>query len=111
MKIAIIIYSADPETVWNAFRFGSAALAYDDEVNVFLLGKGVESMMTKSLKFNVKEQVETFLEYGGQVMGCELCCDTREDEMPFLKQDIGCNLGSMQDLYALIKAADKIISF
>jgi len=48
---------------------------------------------------------------GGQMLGSELCCDTREDEMPFLKQDIGCDLGSMQDLYVIIKEADKIITF
>jgi len=111
MKIAIVIYSADPETVWNAFRLGNAALAYDDDVNIFLLGKGVESMTVKSLKFNVQEQMEIFIEHGGQMLGCELCCNTREDEMPFLKQDIGCDLGSMQDLYALIKGADKVITF
>ncbi len=111
MKIAIIIYSSESETVWNAFRLGSASLAYDDNVTVFLLGKGVEAMNIKSLKFNIKEQVAIFLEHGGQMLGCELCCNTREDEMPFLKQDIGCDLGSMQDLYAIIKDADKIISF
>ena len=38
MKIAVIIYSNDPETVWNAFRFASTSLAYDNEVAVFLLG-------------------------------------------------------------------------
>lgn len=111
MNITIIIYSADPETVWNAFRLGSASLAYDDKVKIFLLGKGVEAMNIKSLKFNIKEQVEIFIEHGGEMLGCELCCDTREDEMPYLKQDIGCALGSMQDLYAIIKEADKIISF
>ena len=111
MKIAIVIYSADPETVWNAFRLGSASLAYDDEVKIFLLGKGVEAMSNKSLKYNIKEQVEIFTEHGGEMLGCELCCNTREDEMPFLKQDIGCGLGSMQDLYAIIKQADKIITF
>ncbi|MDH5446171.1 MAG: DsrE family protein [Gammaproteobacteria bacterium] len=111
MKIAIVIYSSDPETVWNGIRLGCASLAYDDEVDIFLLGKGVEAMSTKSIKYNVKEQVSIFLEHGGQILGCELCCDTREDEMPFLKQDIGCDLGSMQDLYALIKDADKVITF
>ena len=111
MKIAIIIYSSEPETVWNAFRLGSASLAYDEEVNIFLLGKGVESMTSKSIKFNIREQMEIFLEHGGNMLGCELCCNTREDEMPFIKQDIGCDLGSMQDLYGIMKNADKIITF
>lgn len=111
MKISIIIYSNDPETAWNAFRLGNASLAYDDAVKIFLLGKGVEVMNAKSVKYNVVEQADIFVEHGGYIMGCELCCHTREDEMPYLKEDIGCDLGSMQDLYALIKEADKVITF
>jgi len=34
-----------------------------------------------------------------------------QDEMPFLKKVIGCKLASMQDLYAIVKEADKIITF
>lgn len=111
MIIALIIYSNEPETAWNAFRLGNASLAYDDEVKVFLLGKGVEVMNAKSIKYNVVEQAAIFVEHGGYIMGCELCCNTREDEMPFLKQDLACDLGSMQDLYALLKDADKVITF
>jgi len=40
MKIAVIIYSNDPETVWNALRFANTSLIYDNDVSVFLLGKG-----------------------------------------------------------------------
>ena len=43
MKLAIVIYSNDPETVWNAFRFGVFARKQGDAVSVFLLGKGVEA--------------------------------------------------------------------
>jgi len=43
MKLGLVIYSNDSETVWNAFRFGNFALNQKDAVNVFLLGKGVES--------------------------------------------------------------------
>ncbi len=43
MKIGIIIYSNDPETVWNAFRLGNYAIKEGDEVKAFLSGKGVES--------------------------------------------------------------------
>ena len=34
MKLGIVISSNDPETVWNAFRFGSFALGQGDVVNV-----------------------------------------------------------------------------
>lgn len=43
MKIGIIIFSSDPETVWNAFRYGNFALTEKDKVKVFLIGKGVEA--------------------------------------------------------------------
>jgi len=43
MKIRFVIYSNDPETVWNAFRFRAFSLRGKDELKVFLLGKVVES--------------------------------------------------------------------
>lgn len=57
MKIGIVINSNDPETVWNAFRFGTTSLLGGHEVKVFLLGGGVESENIESEKFNVKEQI------------------------------------------------------
>ena len=111
MKLGIIIYSNDPETIWNAFRLGSTSLAYDDQVRIFLLGKGVESADIKSLKFNIKEQKAIFIDHGGEIMGCSLCCEIRADEMPLLKDDLQCDLGSMQDLYALVNECDKVLTF
>ena len=43
MKIGIIIYSNDPETVWNAFRYANFAIKEGNEVKVFLTGKGVKA--------------------------------------------------------------------
>lgn len=41
MKLGICIYSNDPESVWNAFRFANYSIKqFQDEVRVFLLGKG-----------------------------------------------------------------------
>jgi uncharacterized protein involved in oxidation of intracellular sulfur len=54
MKIGIIFSDTDPELVWNALRFANTALLEDHEVNVFLLGQGVEIESIKSEKFNVK---------------------------------------------------------
>jgi len=36
VKVRIVVYSNDPETVWNAFRFANLALARGDEVRVFV---------------------------------------------------------------------------
>lgn len=111
MKVLIIIASNDAETVWNAFRYANTCLTHDDTVTVFLLGKGVESVSINSIKFNVREQVEIFEEEGGKRIGCGVCVDSRSDTMPLLKDDLGCEMGSMQTLYALTHEADKILNF
>ena len=40
MKLGIVIYCTDVETVWNAFRFGNFILGKEDNVRIFLLAKG-----------------------------------------------------------------------
>jgi len=111
MKLTIIIYSNDPETIWNAFRLGNTAAGHGDDVTVFLLGKGIEYASVNSIKYNIKEQIELFNGSGGKIIGCGICCDMREETMPFLREDLQCELGSMQTLYSLTKEADRIITF
>lgn len=111
MKILVIIYSNDSETVWNAFRFANTSLVYENQVNVFLLGKGVEAMAVSTLKYDIQEQTELFRGHGGVIIGCGVCCENRKQEMPLLHQDLQCDLGSMQDLYGLFVEADKVITF
>jgi hypothetical protein len=53
MKLGICIYSNAPESVWNAFRLGNYSVKhFSDDVQVFLLGLGVEadSMNTEHFK-------------------------------------------------------------
>ena len=52
MKVTVVITSNDPETVWNGWRFANACLGYDDDVSVFLMGKGVECIAITSIKFD-----------------------------------------------------------
>ncbi|MCW8900001.1 MAG: DsrE family protein [Gammaproteobacteria bacterium] len=111
MKVAVVIYSNDAETVWNAYRFANTCRVYEDEVTIFLMGKGVEAASIQSLKFNIEEQIQLFEEQNGTVIGCGVCCETRKDIMPGLKDDLQCTLGSMQDFYILIKESDKVITF
>ena len=111
MKLAVIIYSKDPETVWNALRLANTGLIYDDDVTVLLLGQGVETAEISSLRYNVKEQLDLFRAEGGKLVGCGVCCDNREDEMPLLKENLSCDMGSMQDLYAIVKDFDRVITF
>lgn len=111
MKIFVVITSNDPETVWNAWRYANACLGYDDEVTVFLMGKGVECVTITSVKYDIEEQMEIFDEYGGRLVGCGVCCDNRQDTMPFLKEELKCEIGSMQNFYQLAKDSDKILTF
>ena len=111
MKIAIIISTNDAETIWNGVRLANACISYDDDVTIFLLGKGVEAATCTSLKFNVEEQLSIYEEFGGKMIGCGVCCDHRIDVTPNIKESLNCPIGSMQDLYALIKDSDKIITF
>jgi len=106
MKLGIVIYSNDPETVWNAFRLGNFALHEVDEVKVFLLGKGVEAESLDTDKFKVTDQMREFISNKGQVYACGACLRIRESTGTEL-----CPLSSMSDLYELIRDADKVISF
>jgi len=62
MKVAVVISSNDPETVWNAWRFANTCLGYDGEITIFLMGKGVECVTIASVKYDIEEQMETFEE-------------------------------------------------
>ena len=106
MKIGIVIYSNDPETVWNAFRFGNFAFQEKDQVKVFLLAKGVECESIDTEKFKVKEQMQSFVEKGGKILACGTCLKIRELESSEL-----CPLSTMKDLYEIVKESDKIVTF
>ena len=42
MKIGIVLNSNDPETAWNACRFGLTAILDGHEPTMFLIGIGAE---------------------------------------------------------------------
>jgi len=105
MKIGIIIYSDDSETVWNAFRFGNFALSEGDEVKVFLLAKGVECESLDTDKFRITEQMQKFVDSGGELLACGTCLKIRQSELEM------CPLSTMRDLYELVKECDRIVTF
>ncbi len=106
MNLGLIIYSNDSETVWNAFRLGNFALEDGDQVNVFLLGKGVECESINTEKFNITEQMKILLDKGGKILACGSCLKIRQSN-----SSEQCPLSTMKDLYEIIKTSDKIISF
>ncbi len=105
MKLGIVISSNDAETVWNALRLGNLSLTKGDEVNCFLLAKGVEAEGLSSEKFDVQAQMEKFVEAGGQILACGTCLKIRKSEGTEL-----CPLSTMEDLYRLIDESDKVLS-
>lgn len=105
MKLALIIYSNDSETVWNAFRLGLFAVQQGDSVSVFLLAKGVECESLDTERFQVQEQARRFLHAGGKILACGTCLKLRNNEGSDL-----CPVSTMKDLYELIRDADKVIT-
>jgi uncharacterized protein involved in oxidation of intracellular sulfur len=106
MKLGIVIYSDDSETVWNAFRFGNFALKEGDEVKVFLIAKGVECESLDTDKFKVTKQMKQFIDNGGKIFACGTCLKIRQSEGSEM-----CPLSTMKDLYDIVKECDKIVSF
>ena len=106
MKLGIVIYSDHPETVWNAFRLANFSLNKKDEVNIFLMAKGVESESLSTNEFNIIELMNRFLEDNGTLYACGTCIEIRNKKSNEL-----CPLSTMADLYEIINSSEKIISF
>jgi uncharacterized protein involved in oxidation of intracellular sulfur len=106
MKLGIVIYSNDAESVWNAFRLGVFALKKSDTVRVFLLGKGVECEAIDTPKFKVTEQLQIFVDAGGSILSCGTCLKTRNATATDL-----CPISTMEDLYRLVCESDKLLTF
>lgn len=105
MKLGIVIYSSDTETVWNAFRLGVFALKKGDTVKTFLLAKGVECESLNTEKFKVTEQMQAFVDAGGEILACGTCLQIRHSQGSEL-----CPLSTMNDLYEIIRDSDKIVT-
>ncbi len=106
MKLALVIHSTEPETVWNAFRLGVFALKQGDTAKAFLLAKGVEAESLQSEKFPVKDQMQAFADAGGQILACGTCLKIRQSQGTEL-----CPLSTMADLYELVRDSDKVLTF
>ncbi len=106
MKLGLIIYSTDPETVWNGFRLGVFALKQGDQAKAFLLAKGVECEKLDTDQFKVTEQMQDFIDHGGKILACGTCLELRQSEGSEL-----CPLSTLKDLHEIIKESDKVLTF
>lgn len=108
MKLGIIIYSNDPETVWNAFRFATMSLEQGDEVRVFLTGRGVEAE-TENLdieQFSATDMKKDFQDIGGEVLCCGTCSEKLRGKSPQ-----SCHVGGLKDMRQIVLESDKVITF
>lgn len=106
MKLALVISQTNPELVFNAFRLANFSRNQGDEVRVFLLAEGVELDQVDDPKFDVRGQAESFLQVGGEILACGTCLKLRNSQGSEL-----CPLSTMKDLHALIREADRVVTF
>ena len=107
MKLGIILSTNNTETNWNAFRLANLALSKGDTVFVFLLGEGVEYEQTSTSEFNIKEQIEKFLQSeNAQIIACGTCLAIRKQG-----SSKECPEGSIEDWYHLVSESDKVLTF
>jgi len=105
-SIGMVIYSNDVETVWNALRLANYSKTQGDTVRIFLLGKGVEVDNLVKENKDLNEQVDTFLEKGGTILGCGTCLQSRNNNEPEV-----CKFSSLKDLYELIRENTIVLTF
>jgi len=106
MKYLLIINTSEPETVWNALRFGSTAQGRGHETSIFLLGPGVELEGIDEERFVVQKRLAHFLEQGGCVLSCGTCLQHRGMEAAESRP-----ISTMDELLSLSEDADKIFTF
>ena len=105
MKLGIIITQTDPETVFNALRLALYSLEQNDQVRIFLSGRGVEIDRIEDPKFNVKAQAQKVLDAGGEFLACGSCLKLRNST----GSDI-CPLSTLKDHYEIVRDSDRILT-
>jgi predicted peroxiredoxin len=106
MKVGLVISTNEPETCWNALRYGNFALNQGDEVKIFFMGQGVEYQKISTNKFNTVEQAEKFVQAGGKIFACGSCIKSREQQGSEM-----CPISTMKDMYHIVKDSDKVVTF
>ena len=106
MHLGVVITSNHPETVWNAFRLANFSLSKGDKTSIFLMANGVEAEGLNTERFDITNQMESFISNNGELYACGTCITYRNKNSGEL-----CPISSMADLYEIINKADKLISF
>ena len=106
MKIGIILETKEYEKAWNAFRFAVTAKKQGHEVKVFLMGEAVECEGLTHEKYNVDEQLNSFIIEGGELLACGTCLKSRQ-----LDDNTSCPISTMNDCLNMVLWSDKTVTF
>ncbi len=106
MKLGIIVYSNDSETVWNVLRLAVLSLKRSDEVKIFLLAKGVEIETLDTEKFPISQLMQEFIQLDGEIHACGVCLKFRASVSSEM-----CPVSTMEDLHRIISESDKVLTF
>ena len=106
MKIGIILETKELEKAWNAFRFAVTAKKQGHEVKLFLMGEAVECQGLTHEKYNVDEQLNVFVNAGGEILACGTCLKSRQ-----LDSTEACPISTMIDCVNVVVWADKTVTF
>ena len=106
MKIGIILETKEFEKAWNAFRFAVTATKLGHEVKVFLMGEAVECEGLTHEKFDVDEQLKSFVREGGEILACGTCLKSRH-----LSSTEACPISTMIDCVNVVVWADRTVTF
>lgn len=106
MKIGIILETKELEKAWNAFRFAVTAKKQGHDVKLFLMGEAVECEGLIHDKYNVDEQLKSFVNLGGEILACGTCLKSRQ-----LNSTDACPISTMVDCVNVVVWADKTVTF
>jgi len=106
MKLGIILETKELEKAWNAFRFAVTAKRNGHDVKVFLMGEAVECEGLTDTKYNVDEQLNLFIQEGGEMLACGTCLKSRQKD-----GTDACPLSTMLDCLKVVEWADKVVTF
>jgi predicted peroxiredoxin len=112
MRLGVIVYTNDPETMQNALEFANYSQLKKDIVRVYLLGKGVEYQVHGKMEgystqpFKTIEHMKKFIDNGGEILASGKCLEFRELGVPEL-----CKISSIDDLYSIVTESDRVVTF
>ncbi|MFQ5871436.1 MAG: DsrE family protein [Candidatus Geothermarchaeales archaeon] len=105
-KIGIVLSTNDPETAWNAIRFGVSSLRKRHSVRVFLLGKGVEIEDLDGGTFDILTRLEDYIRAGGEILACGTCLKIRNKSGSRV-----CPISGLSDMLAIVEDSDRLLTF